>query len=410
MNKNTKHIDEVFQQRFQSFEVNPPEQVWERIKSNLPSNSSGTLFSNPVSLASIAAILLIALFMGVNLFKQPGTYTKKVSQQAPVEQKSSVAGTDAQNNPTDNQTILNKNKETQESSTDIVPDNNKKEINKGPKTTFGKTFTEITVSRDKTQPINLQGINSRKIPNSYNYSLAEGNYPKHYLNPIGISNDSYKRKPEWQLGLHFTPEIMFYPDDNIQNQSGYHFDLSISYQFSDFFIESGLGLNFAKDVGDYQYEKYLGTYDDVYLVTFDTSSGAPVPTYHTNAVDVFDTTESFKPTTNRYTYLEVPLLFGFKKQVNRFTYFVKAGPSFAFMIQKNIPKEGSKDKYARPYRKNTNAQIILGAGISYRMHNNFSLSAEPTLRYYINSAYERRFIKSNNTYAVGFRAGIIYHF
>ena len=409
MNKNTKHIDEVFQQRFQSFEVTPPEQVWEQIKINLPSNNSGTLFSNPVSLASIAAILLIALFMGVNLFKQPTVTTKKVSQKAPVEQKSSVAGTDVQDETKNDQPKLDNNKETENNSTIPNPENNKKDIVKGPKTTFGKTFKE-TDNRDKTQLINLQANNTQKIPNDFSYSLAKGNYPKHFLNPNGISNDYYKRKPEWQLGVYLTPEIMFYPDDNIQNQSGYHFDLSISYQFSDFFIESGLGLNFAKDVGDYQYEKYLGSYEDVYYVTFDTSTGGPIPTYHTNTVEVFDTTETYRPTTNRYTYLEVPILFGFKKQVNRFTYFVKAGPSFAFMIHKNIPEDGSKDKFARPYRKNTNTQIILGAGVSYRIHKNFSLSAEPTLRYYINSAYERRFIKSNHNYSVGFRAGLIYHF
>ena len=407
MNKNSKHIDEVFQQRFQSFEVAPPEQVWEHIKSNIPSNTSGTLFSNPVSLASIAAIILIALFMGVNLFKQPGTPARKVSQNPVKQQDASIAGTDVKENSTNVQDLQKANNETQVSTPDIIPENNKKEVKKGTESTFGKTFTETTITRDKTQPINLQGINSQQIPNNFKYSLADDN-TNHYLKPTGLSND-YKRKPEWQLGLHFTPEIMFYPDDNIQNQSGYHFDLSISYQFSDFFIESGLGLNFAKDVGDYQYEKYLGSYNDVYLVTFDTSSGTPVPTYYTNAVDVFDTTEVFKPTTNRYTYLEVPLLLGFKKQVNRFTYFVKAGPSFAFLLHKNIPEEGSKDKYARPYRKNTNAQIILGAGISYRIHKNFSLSAEPTLRYYINSAYERRYIQTKNTYAVGFRAGLIYH-
>ena len=67
----SKHIDEVFRKKFENFEVTPPESAWDKIKAGLAGGSSGTLFSNPITLASMAAIILIALMVGLNMMKQP---------------------------------------------------------------------------------------------------------------------------------------------------------------------------------------------------------------------------------------------------------------------------------------------------------------------------------------------------
>jgi hypothetical protein len=237
-----------------------------------------------------------------------------------------------------------------------------------------------------------------------------------------VLGDDYirKNKPQWTLGAYFTPEVVIYPDDNVQNQSAYHFDFSAAINFSDYFIESGIGLNFSKDDGAYKYnyEKYLGSYDDVYLVTFDSTENGVIPTYYTQPVDVYDSIrEIFKPTKNKYTYIEIPVLFGLRKQVNRLNWFVKAGPAIDIMIakQQSDPGQTEKDRFTlneneQPQRVKAYWQLMFSAGVNYRISKHFSLAFEPVFRYYIQSGYERTYIRSKHPYAIGVRAGVLYNF
>lgn len=421
MNRDSKHIDEVFRERFQTFEVQPPEYVWDKIKANLPGNNSGTLFSNPVSLASLAAILLIALMLGINFIKQENRLS------TPARYSSNTALSPADNNTNQSDVISETNTDqvaNQSSPTDLTFT----EKLQGPQTVFGKSFTEAEYQetsniRQKLQVITMGNIHSSTIKaaqSSPEMKYENGEFKPVYHKLNGNTPD-YKYKPELVLGAHFSPDVMFYPEDNISNQHSYRFDLSAAVQFSDFFIESGLGLNFSKDQGaySYDYQKYLGTYDDVYEVTFDSTENGIIPTYHTTPVNVYDSvSESFHPTKNKYTYLEIPLLFGFKKDYKRISWFVKGGPAFAFLIHKNIPEVNITDQdiliglneNKQPQRVNSNMQLVFGAGVNYRIHKRVSLSFEPVFRYYITSAYERTYIRSKHTYSAGVKAGLLLNF
>ncbi len=411
-------MDEVFRNRFQSFEAQPPEYIWDRIKANIPGNNSGTLFSNPVSLASIAAIILIALMLGINTIKQ-----ENIQPANSIQKNQNIATSQ------DNTAYQNTNPVTipaqSINTTDISLQN---ENPAGPQTGFGKSFPSLVSeekpsARENIRVFTMGNLSSRKI-------LAENDKPnihadnqnlKPTYNSLSGNIQNYRARPELVMGVHFSPEVMFYPEDNINNQNSYRFDLSAALHFSDFFVETGLGLNFSKDQGgySYDYQKYLGTYDDVYEVTFDSTENGVIPTYHTSPEDVYDSvSESYHPTKNKYTYLEIPLLIGFKKDYKRISWFVKGGPSFAFLVHKNIPEVNITDQdillalneNKQPQRVSSNVQFVLGAGINYRIHKRVSLSFEPVFRYYLTSAYERSYIRSKHTYSAGVRAGLLFNF
>ena len=233
--------------------------------------------------------------------------------------------------------------------------------------------------------------------------------------------DYVKRESaQWSLGAYFTPEVVIFPQDNVQNQSSYHIDFTASVSFNDFIIESGIGMNFSKDDGAYKYDyqQYLGTYDDVYLVTFDSTANGVIPTYHTQPVDVYDSVrEIFRPTKNRYTYLEIPLLFGIRKQVNRLSWVIKAGPAIDLLIHEKSGDQGEAEKdrltlieSEQPKRVQAYWQLMFSAGVNYKLGKNFSLAFEPVFRYYLMSGYERAYIQSRHPYAIGVRAGVLYNF
>jgi len=410
-------MDEVFRERFRSFEAQPPEQVWERIKANLPNNSSGTLFSNPVSLATLAALFLIALVVGLYVIKQDNgiTYTKSGASSFTKAIPDTQSNTPA--------SVTTSSAGLDENNITIIPQEIK---NNGPTTSFGKTFQDeqIPESRKTSDPPSLNSIEGSSLIIPYSASqpaLANKNIINQATYKSLNEKTTYKFKPELLLGIYFNPEVMFYPEDNIPNQSAYHFDLTATLQYTDFFIESGVGLNLSRDEGGYtyNYQEYLGTYDDVYEVTFDTTENGVVPVYHTSPVDVYDSVkESYHSSKNRYTYLEIPVLFGFRKNIGKLSWFVKAGPAFSFLIHKNIPEAAFREKDLmlgisennQPERVNSNVQLVLSAGINYRIHKNFSLSCEPMFRYYITSAYKKDYIKSKHTYTAGLRVGLLYNF
>jgi hypothetical protein len=222
------------------------------------------------------------------------------------------------------------------------------------------------------------------------------------------------------MGLYFTPEVIFYPDDSIPNQRSYTFEATGRWVKRDFFIESGLGLSFSSDDGNYaiDYEKFLGSYDDVYSVTFDTTeSGAVVPVYHTNVVNVYDSISKYRveQTRNKYTYLQIPVYLGFQKEVNRFGWYFKGGPVLAILVHENIPEpDAGNDKIIAvdqqmPSRVNTYWQFAVGAGITYKLSNKVSIAVEPVFRYYLNSQYQRKYITTRNPYSVGLRAGLLFN-
>lgn len=231
-------------------------------------------------------------------------------------------------------------------------------------------------------------------------------------------------KPQISLGAYFTPEVIFYPVGNDVNKNAYTFGLGLNLNYNGFVIESGLGFNFSEDKGDYiiDYEEYLGSYEDLLSITFDTSGQTVEPIFHTTTVEVYDSLNkvSISAAKNSYTYLQIPLFVGFVKNNRRISYTLKGGPIMSFMINKNIPDvvlPEDKIKIIKidrniPTRINTNWQFAINVGFAYKLSNHINISIEPTFRYYLRSVYnnDNNIISTKHPYSLGVRTGLIYKF
>ena len=482
MSEQYKNIDDLFRDKFKDFELDPPEHVWENIKQNIQGSggaASGSSFTKG-GIAGISIILLITGIFTLYqlnhsknnvLADDINTNTSIDNNKAgndllalktQPEQKAAISYTDISNKT--NKTSKQKEKENQkariqlnsETSVNkgktslIVADKLNKEVN-----TTG-TKNEISSEKEPDEALisnsiglndfltpgddsELLAINNEEQPNNYiekksdysdnaeqpeqnnsakDYEVKNPSNPSASSNP-GIKSD-YGRKNDWLFGIYFTPEMIFHPIDDRLNNRSYSLDVSAIYNFSGYLLQSGIGVVSSSDNGNYNidYNKYLGSYEDVYDVTFDTTGGVVTPIYHTETVKVYDTIShvTITPTKRKYTYLQIPLLFGYGNENKRVGWFVKGGPSLSILINENIPDNNLTDarivnaESELPGRIKTNWQLIVSGGITYRLGSNLRFSLEPMFRYYLNSAYENSVMTSKHPYSFGLRTGFLLNF
>lgn len=413
MSKTLEHIDELYRQRFENFEAEPPQEVWGRVKDKLHppgGGASGNLGrSFLLSIISMMSLIAIVFFL-INPFNNSKPSLASGDYIAYLDQEQQNDNTIAAVTPAE---VQDDASDAESSEKILLP-------------------AEITVNtneaiKEETAPEHQQeALGTLENKSRIEWQFVNPEFD--YLNARKESrfmpgNDSYydpvRTKGFWQFGLSANPEIVLYPNDSINNSRNYNFDLSVSYHKSGFFLETGLGISIARDEGRYfvDYESYdhIGSYNDLVGITYDSTETGVVPVYHSEEVDIYDSIRHLRieKSTNTYTYLQLPLLIGYEKKFKRFGYYVKGGPNFSLLINKNIP--GAKlpedvrvfDVDARlAERIKTNWQLLFGAGITYRLSNNMDLAVEPTFRYYLNSAYDRQYVSSKHPFAFGIRAGI----
>ena len=237
----------------------------------------------------------------------------------------------------------------------------------------------------------------------------------------GRSKNDYTKNSNWQIGVFFTPEMIAYNSDKQLKNYSYSLDLHAIYHSSNFLLQSGLGFSQVNDKGNNRidFHKYLGSYEDVYDITFDTTSSGLTPVFHTQTVYVYDTLNSVKisPTKRKFVYLQIPFFAGYGKDYKRFGWFVKAGPSLSVLINENKGQAAlsNQDQIIRvdnelPSRIHTNWQFVLSAGTSIKLGNNLSFSFEPMFRYYLQSAYEQNKLNTRHPYSIGLKSGLLFNF
>jgi hypothetical protein len=190
--------------------------------------------------------------------------------------------------------------------------------------------------------------------------------------------------------------------------------------FDKWYLQSGIGLRTGSDRGDLRidYNKYLGSYEDVYDVTFDSTENGIVLNYHTETVDVYDTVPYYSVSESKanYAYLDIPLLLGHEWSFNKMSLYIHAGPSFSLYLgrktlQADFPEENIRilnESPQIPSREQINWQIMAGAGINYSLTDRLGLSLEPTFRYYLTNDFNKQQLNTRHPYAFGVRAGLIY--
>jgi hypothetical protein len=480
------NIDDLFRDAFENFEVDPPEHVWSNIQKDMQGNNggSGKIFPKGGILGISVILILSSLFFiyrtnnsvsgvtdsakialntdignvetllpeykstkneknNASLLNEPNLSEKgmiDISVSSTVAESLNKRGTDAviiKKKPikdvaveVNNNIALNpNNKELDSGNSPVEVENELDDIeSEEGQVEFGDDSDLLAMGGSGNVHSDVQA--SAPIPEeSFEQTPIVEMIEKEEVVDVEsgdiaspeLRND-YGKKGDLYFGLYFTPEIIFYPSDINTTNKSYSLDLNMTYKFSSYLLQSGIGVMSSSDDGQSKvdFEKYLGSYEDVYDITFDSTANGVVPVYHTNTVDVYDSVQhvTITPTKNKYTYLQIPVLFGYTEEFRRFSWFVKGGPSLSLMVNENISSVNLGNDNNRilnvdsevPARIKMNWQIILSGGVTYKLGNHVSIGVEPMLRFYMKSAYEQNSIQTKHPYSFGIRSGIIVNF
>lgn len=425
-----QNIDELFRKRFEHFEPSPPDHVWPKILAKLHPGSGGSGMGKIILISglSIIAVGTLLLFLAIPMSRHQNTLASDafIENASPTGiEKTWIAEALPGPNPSDlltpakqvfndqeipsNTTIASsQNPETlhtpaQQSPTPIQQEDN-------PNTTKPRSFHSV---------LNLTMI---KSPGLYTFNktlpleIRNGAKLKNYYPP----EDDYRRKASpgsvFKLGASIHPEMAYFPSQTGSDGISFGLGLDMRYAISNFFVQTGLGLSFANEDGKYdvKFNEFLGSYQDVYNVIFDSTEQGVVPIYFTKTVEVYDTIDHLKvfKTRNAYTYLQIPLLFGYEWQKSRVSFSVKAGPCMSMLIHKNVPDPVLPEnirilsQQGNNSRIETSWQLMLGFGMSYSLNKNLEFAIDiPTFRYYLSSPIKG---DKKHPYAFGLKAGILY--
>ncbi len=457
MEDNThKEFDQIFKDKLQQHEVAPPSHIWAGVQAEALGASAG---KSSQWRWWAAASLLGLLLSTVGYFYVSNDYLdsmKESTQLTPttnhtesnlVNEVKHVASSNSSQNleltesdiiseiendlPIEEKVIIdNKIPEAVEETQFEEPINNYNNHNKD-HSIIAEEFSVETNTVVEAEELDLLESSYLQVEESETTSIqqefssgkpSKAGYDFFDEDAINDITKGHRYEKYWELGLEFSPEWVTIPDNdnNIQN---YGLDLSAKYHIGKLFLETGLGAAISKDDGiyhvDYEEAVFKGAYQDVYNVTFDTSSGTAVPTYYTKLVSVYDTIDKATITENKntYIYLNIPINIGYYTPIGKkFSFYAKTGLNASILIYDDIPAptiEGELNTIIKTtplYHQRTewNLQAQINVGINYHITEKFRFGVEPNARYYIKSLVESN--DGGNPYGLGVKIGFKYVF
>lgn len=226
----------------------------------------------------------------------------------------------------------------------------------------------------------------------------------------------------FSAGFGITPELAFYDEPDVYTKTNYWLNGGLTYHVSRFSIATGAGLGYVFDDGKYKvdYKSYdsIGYFNGV--VSYSTGSNNEI-IYNTQTVNVYDSLKHLADyrTKNRYTYLQVPLLFGYRFfESNRVSLTFQAGPTVSFLLgsRKSDPViEYNNATIIRvdnetPSRIQTNWQIWANLYFEIRMNKLISIYLEPSFKYYLKPMVTQENVKYKAPWTIGLGVGIQLNF
>ena len=438
--ENFDHIDEIIRQKFENFEPEPPAQVWENVRSSIsqspPPSPSGLML--PILFIATLLVFIGGLLLNYLSGNEDNSSTL-IDRQSNLKTAGMIS-TGSTTEPAGTlqdvlyQTYQDNHLEQvmQTSTTQARVNTGQQEIKvkapfqpvNAPTQTMNagnakKDAPPVPVTRGHWNPGLRQALAAGEITvaDAVNYNLN----PRDVRKLSGYQDYARNSIATWSIGAYFNPEVTNYHSSDLENTVSYNVSVLPQMNINHFTIQSGINARFTHDKGNsaISYNRFLGTYDDVYLVTFDSTENGVVPTYFTEEVAVYDTIDHYAITETQasYTYLEVPLLFGYQYDFGRVSLFARGGPAASFLINRNIPVQDPEERarvvnvdYQVPTRSQVNWQLMFGAGIDYKLSERISFGLEPTFRYALKSEYDLSGDLSGSAHSFGIRAGLNYKF
>ncbi|OYT14104.1 MAG: hypothetical protein B6I19_01675 [Bacteroidetes bacterium 4572_114] len=288
--------------------------------------------------------------------------------------------------------------------------------------TFGQPDPTLT-------HLNLAGHESGKIQKMHSLSYSFGQFFKSKYKPpkrrFSENSSTMMRgnNPYLSIAAYFAPELTQYSRmESTSREQSYIGGLSLTYNTSKFLVEGGVELSYSYDLGDYvvdmQTYDSIGFYNSVNGFIQDPNNPDSV-IFDTQMVPVHDSVQHnlHQQTQNQYTYLQFPLMVGYQAMESGiFSAYIKAGPSFSFLLNRQEPNLSYINPDATvnqinnytPTRMNTSIQVLVSVSLKLQLNEKFGILVEPTYRYYLKSVYDNNNASLKNPYGIGVRGGLYF--
>ncbi|MBI4944793.1 MAG: hypothetical protein HY840_00170 [Bacteroidetes bacterium] len=135
-------------------------------------------------------------------------------------------------------------------------------------------------------------------------------------------------------------------------------------------------------------------------------------------IDSYDSANvaTYKEIINKYSYLEIPVMAGYQVKNNKFSFALKGGIAFGFLMSAN-GKTISPSGYNSLNLENTNLPfvqtnftLLFGFGINYHLTYKLAIFGEPVIRKNLNSMFENRLKITQKFQSGGVKFGVRYIF
>lgn len=223
-----------------------------------------------------------------------------------------------------------------------------------------------------------------------------------------------------QLGV--LPELAFYDEGEKYNKMNYWLHGGIDWHLSSFSVGTALELGYMYDQGKYRVDYKSRDSVGFYTVVVSFAAGPDNEVvYHTQMITLYDSIlhRDDPRTNNRYTYLRIPVLLGYKIfEHNRFSLTFRAGPALTLLLgnKKGEPViEYANARIIRideetPARMKTNWQIWADLMLEMRINEKFSLYIEPSWKYFFRPTADQENIHSKPPWSIGVGLGVQFNF
>lgn len=449
------NMDDLFREGLNNFSPAPPEGLWEQIESALPPSPPALPGASSGISGKIwwgAGILLVAGLVSILCFFNNPDHTEVntmadmpvASSEAQIsEAKSDDQGITASDDnkistPTVNTTVntqtsvenpVSKPRASVEATNLSTNSLQKRELITSLASTPEKTESvkslqpEITSGSapDDNSSFDLRSDFYMWLSAHTNASITPSQTTAFELNYKNSQKPFQLRKNSIPLvgGINAGWDMIFYNSGHKKQSRS--LGVSISTFKGPWEFETGLNYMISDDNGRYliNFSSYdsIGFYNKVVSFSPDLQNPGRV-IYNTVVEGVYDSVTHNRnaTTSNQYTYLQIPLMAGYRIYADRiFTVSLKAGPVFSLMTGSReesvtFSQEGTSligiDNQS-PSRVSANWQIAAGLGVGVRLSPRFTFLAEPVYRSYLRPVYLN---SGTKPYSLGIRTGLLYRF
>ena len=477
MNQDKINIDNLFKERLEGYSGVPSDKVWKQIETTLQQQGvfQGFIARNK---KWAAAFLLLIISAGALLVWSISSEQISSPSKNIVVVEEPVNIIDSQNdNPISVDKLTESSRQSVKSSAvddpieisrqvnSIAADESKESITKVIKSTLlqepalpleetvlvkseslklvaleEKTYSGNIYQADENSGLNESNrlnvftaamLNPNLVPDLLNYDLDEQDLFYNVKTETGIKQISdftpWERmasKPSYLcLGVSAGPEYVFYSKD--KRNTAFSYGVDLYYNKSGFVAKSGVFLARYGDQGeytlDYQRIDSLGYMYSVESFTVDPNNPDSV-IFNMKIEGVYDSINVIesKITDAWYSYLQVPVLFGYTySRFGNLTMDITAGPVFNLLVNQrtqrpNLPQGDNVfindvQDQTTPWLK-TNWQLMASVSMQYRLSNHIRINVEPIYRYYVHPVYTGNTSTDASPYSFGGKVGLLYKF